>query len=59
MSTKRTTKKNAKNQNAVPGWLPLVDDDLNWLLPQVLYYLPINGGVELREENMKFWGRGG
>ena len=57
--SKRTTKQNAQKQNAVPGWLPIVDDALHGVLQSVLYYLPTNGGVELREENIKFWGRGG
>jgi len=60
MSTQRTTKKNAQIAERRPeiGYQP-VDDALPWLLSQVLYCLPINGGVELREENIKFCDRRG
>jgi hypothetical protein len=55
MSTQRTTKKNAQIAERRPeiGYQP-VDDALRGLLSQVLYCLPINGGVELREESIEF-----
>jgi hypothetical protein len=55
MSTQRTTKKERQNARTPShlGYQP-ADDALPWLLSQVLYCLPINGGVELREESIEF-----